>query len=155
MARDLQPAHEALTFLYEALEQTRALSLDEERSGSLVLIATLEAFHGDARPWPCRPAGDRQVAVGGGVLGLATRLGAPLYIAVQVFNRAGRPDLVARCSGYSRQQEYSSTRMYTYFHDLAVDEAKVGPRHGSVRGARGGRSGRSGRRVRRRCADRG
>ena len=123
VARARTEPDEALTFLYEALEQTRALSLDTERSASLVLIATLEAFHGDAR---------RGLAALQEMLRWQSEaaysgfypLGAPLYIAVQVFNRVGRPDLVARCSGYSQPREYISTRMYTSFHDLAVDEAR-------------------------------
>jgi len=88
-----------------------------------VLIATLEAFHGDARRGLV--ALQEMLRWRSDAAPSATYpLSAPLYVAVQVFNRAGRPDLVARCSGFSQHRGYVSTRMYRYFHDLAVDQAR-------------------------------
>lgn len=48
-----------------------------------------------------------------------------LYIAVQVFNRVGRPDLVAQCDGYCRQHTVVPPPFYADFHDQPVRDARA------------------------------
>lgn len=116
----------ALAYLYEALERSRRLGLDNEHAASLALVVTLEAFYGDANRAleAMREAISRELEAG-----YAYWLSTPFYMGHQVFNRVGRPDLVARCCGFSESAEYIATPMHRYWHELGVDEARsvLGP----------------------------
>jgi hypothetical protein len=109
----------AITTLRESVDLAEQLGIDSERASALSLIAALEACHGDARraleafrdqlvspvPWSWNRS--------------------DLYIGLQVFNRVGRPDLVARCYGVSRRVYLSAPVFYRKFNDDAIDEARA------------------------------
>jgi predicted ATPase len=110
----------AITLLHQSLDLTRRLAIESEQTSALALLAAIEARHGDARR--ALEALREQFS---SVARVSTDL--DLYIAGQVFNRVGRPDLVARCEGLSRRVRIAgmASPLYSKFHDDAVQEAKT------------------------------
>ena len=110
----------AMTLLHETLDMLRRLENDSERIPALGLLAALEGTHGSARR--SLEAIREQIVLSS----LSPYFFAGnLYMAVQVFNRVGRPDLVAQCDGYCIQHGVSPAPFYLEFHDPPVQEARA------------------------------
>jgi hypothetical protein len=109
----------AIAILRQSVDLTERLGIESERTMALSLIAALEARHGDAR----RSLEALRDEIVSPVPLSAFR--SDLYIGLQVFNRVGRPDLVARCSGMTRRLHWSSPPLHQKFYDAAVEEARA------------------------------
>jgi predicted ATPase len=113
-----EPAR-AITILRQSADLTARLGIESERATALSLIAALEARYGDARRG-LEAMRDT----------LATEFPRPafrsdLYIGIELFNRVGRPDLVARWYGVSRRYVPSAPPLYRKFNQDAVQEARA------------------------------
>jgi hypothetical protein len=110
---------QAITILRQSVDLTERLGIESERASALSLIAALEARHGDARR--------ALEALRDGITSLVppTAFRSDFYIGLEVFNRVGRPDLVAQCYGMTRRLYTSSPPLYKRFNDAAVEEAKA------------------------------
>jgi predicted ATPase/class 3 adenylate cyclase len=114
MALSRTDPQRAMTLLQESIELAGQFEIDSERLAALGLLASLEALYGDAR---------RSLEALRQVL-LSTSAPQLSYIFLQhgipVFNRAGRPDLVARCHGHTR-----NTRGYSHPFYLKLNEGML------------------------------
>ena len=110
----------AVTLLHEALTILRKLENDSERIPSLGLLAALEGHYGDAR------RGLEAIREQMTASARSERLLVPnLYIAIQVFNRVGRPELVAQSVGYCRQVGVTGPPFYASFHETSIEDARA------------------------------
>jgi predicted ATPase/class 3 adenylate cyclase len=109
----------AITLLHDALGVLRRLENDSERIPSLGLLAALEGHYGDARQ------GLEAIREQMTASATSRYFTVPnLYIAVQVFNRVDRPELVAQCGGYCRQAGVIGPPFYEGFHETSMREAR-------------------------------
>ena len=121
----------AIDLLHEAVAMAVTLDNESERVSSLALLAALEARHGDAHRGLVALREQmvvRSVSAAGRSVS-AGYLGIDLYIAIEVFNRLGRPDLAARSDGLFRQLQasqlhYSPPPLYRKYHEQAIDAAR-------------------------------
>jgi predicted ATPase/class 3 adenylate cyclase len=117
MANSRRDPAGAIELLREAVRELRALGIESEHGSALLLITGLEARHGDARRG--------LEAMRDQMASQSTFQEVGPYIGSQLFNRVGRPDLVARCDGYWSGHGYQPPPYYTSFHDPAVVEARA------------------------------
>jgi hypothetical protein len=110
---------QAITLLRESVDLTERFGIESERVSALSLIAALEARHGDAR----RALEALRAEIVSPVPWSWNR--SDLYIGLQVFNRVGRPDLVARCYGVSRRVYPSAPAFFRKLNDDAIEEARA------------------------------
>jgi hypothetical protein len=114
---NVDPA-QGIGILGRSVDLMEQLGIEYERASALSLIAALEARHGDPRR-ALQALRDQ----------IATRVPATgrsdLYIGTAVFNRVGRPDLVARCYGMSRRYYPSAPPLYWKFNREAVEQARA------------------------------
>jgi predicted ATPase/class 3 adenylate cyclase len=121
LALGQQHPREAITLLEEALTILRQVENESERIPSLGLLAALEGHHGDARRSLDALREQMTTSATSGYL-----LAVPnLYIAIQVFNRVGRPDLVAQCGGYCRELGVTGPPFYLAFHETSMEQARA------------------------------
>ncbi len=114
----------AMSVLHESLARTGELGIDSEHLTALGLLAALEARHGDIRR--SLEAMQEQISSPpqAGFI-IATNM----YIALEVFNRVGRPDLVATCHGQQAEalRIYEAAlpgNHYVRYHVEAVERAR-------------------------------
>jgi hypothetical protein len=110
----------AITLLRETVELTQLLEIESEHVFALAMLSALEAHHGDAR----RGLEAFREQLASRTLPSA-HLGIDVYIGVEVFNRVGRPDLVARCEGWSRHVRRYRPPFYARFYEGAVQKARA------------------------------
>ncbi|MCJ7438733.1 MAG: adenylate/guanylate cyclase domain-containing protein [Acidimicrobiia bacterium] len=110
----------AITLLHEALDILRQLENDSERIPALGLLAALEGHHGNARQ---SLEAIREQMTASAVSGYF--VASNLYIGIQVFNRVGRPDLVAQCDGYCQEVGVMPPPFYFRYHEESVREARA------------------------------
>jgi hypothetical protein len=108
----------ALTLLHESIDLTERIGLQSERFAAFAVVAALEAFHGDERR--ALEAFHDQIAA---LPRIYPR--ADTFAGAQVFNRVGRPDLVARCDGMFRLLVSAIPPLFARFHRHAVEEARA------------------------------
>lgn len=109
----------AIASLVETAEQLRRLEIESEYDSAMILITALEARHGDAR----RGLETMRAQLGSQHQGFFRSAGP--YIGVELFNRVGRPDLVALCDGFWFHLGFTAPPFYATFHDPAVIEARA------------------------------
>jgi predicted ATPase/class 3 adenylate cyclase len=120
LALGQQDPRGAITLLHEALTLLRRLENDSERIPSLGLLAALEGHYGDARQGLEALREQMTASASSGYFVVPN-----LYIAIQVFNRVGRPELVAQCGGYCEQVGVSGPPFYLRFHETSMLEART------------------------------
>jgi hypothetical protein len=108
----------AITILRQSVDLLEPLGIEDPRSAALSLIAGLEARHGDARR--ALEALRAQIAIRA-----RSWSGSDLYLAMQVFNRVGRPDLVARCYGITRRVHVFLAPLYRKYTEYLVEQARA------------------------------
>jgi predicted ATPase len=113
----------SIAILRQSVDLNERLGNESERAGALAFIAALEARHGDAR-LALEALRDEIVTPVP-----LSRFRADLYMGVQVFNRVGRPDLVARCYGVTQSRYPFLPPLYRKFTDYAVEEARASLGH--------------------------
>jgi predicted ATPase/class 3 adenylate cyclase len=111
----------AMRLARESLDLTRHLGIESERVTALALLAALEARHGDAH----RGLEALQEQLRSSTSFLYGSLGTDLYYETELLNRVGRPDLVARCYGVSRQLQRSMGPLYAKMREQAIQNAKA------------------------------
>ena len=110
----------AIELLYETLALTRRLDVHSERVATLGLLSALEAQHGDAR----RSLEAIREQLVSGKYG-AFDIGSNLYIGTEVFNRLGRPDLVAKCEGHCQHVGLVGPMFYAELHERPIRTARA------------------------------
>jgi predicted ATPase/class 3 adenylate cyclase len=111
----------AMRLVHESLDLTRRLGIESEQLTALALLAALEARHGDAR----RGLEALRENLGSGGTFQLSSFGTDVYCATELFNRVGRPDLVAQCDGLSGQLRRSMGPLYAKMHEQAVLKARA------------------------------
>jgi predicted ATPase/class 3 adenylate cyclase len=115
---------QAIALLHEALDIQRRLENESERIPALGLLAALEGQYGEARQ---SLAAISEQMTASTVSGFFVALN--VYVGIQVFNRVGRPDLVAQCDGYCQQVNIGvndvARPLYVGFHEESVREARA------------------------------
>jgi hypothetical protein len=110
---------QAITILRQSVDLMEQLGIENERVAALSLIAALEARHGDAHR--ALEALRAQLATGVHWSWAVS----DLYFAIQVFNRVGRPDLVARCFGMCGRAYAFLAPLHRKFTEYAVEQARA------------------------------
>lgn len=111
----------AIKLLYETLELTRRLEVDSERISTLGLLCALEAEHGDARR-SLEAMREQLVSTKSSRFFVETNL----TIGTEVFNRFGRPDLVAMCEGQCHTIGIvAGPDLYADFHERPIRKARA------------------------------
>ena len=110
----------AISLLHEALNILRRLENESERIPALGLLAALEGRYGEARQ---SLEAIREQMTASTVSGYF--IASNLYIGIQVFNRVGRPDLVAQCDGYCQRVKVEARTLYLDYHEESVREARA------------------------------
>jgi hypothetical protein len=110
----------AIAVLYETLALTRRLELDSERTSTLGLLAALEAQHGVARR-SLEAIREQLVAHNFSRFFVTSNF----YIGTGVFNRIGRPDLVAKCEGHCQQIGLVAPMFYAELHEFPIRTARA------------------------------
>jgi predicted ATPase/class 3 adenylate cyclase len=110
----------AIELLYETLDMTRRVDVDSERIATLGLLCALEAEHGDTRR---SLAAMRETLVST----KSTRffIHSNLYVGTEVFNRVGRPDLVAICAGHCHNIGITGPNLYAELHERPIRKARA------------------------------
>jgi hypothetical protein len=111
---------QAIELVQQTLELTRRLENESEQYVALGLLTALEARHGDAR----RSLDAMRFQLSG-ELWPGSLDAQHFYVGIEVFNRVGRPDLVAKCDGYCRAAGIVGSAFYAGFHDDAVAAARA------------------------------
>jgi predicted ATPase len=115
--------HSAMTRLRASVELGRRHHSEAEEGAALMLLAYLEARHGDGRQ-ALETIRERTVwEMGNRLQGLA-----PFYLGTGAFNRVGRPDLVALCEGNSRAigaRRGAATKLWNELHAEETSEART------------------------------
>jgi predicted ATPase/class 3 adenylate cyclase len=118
MARSHRDPIGSIELLRQARDELRMLGIESEHGSALLLIAGLEARHGDARRGL---EAMRELMV----TRVNTFREAGPFIGGELFNRLGRPDVVASCDGYWTGHGFRPPPYYASFHDPAVVEARA------------------------------
>jgi hypothetical protein len=109
----------ALSLLRESIDLSERIGDEFGRFAALKAVAALEAFHGDEHR--ALEAVRDQIATPPG----AKPVDDDAWTGAVVFNRVGRPDLVARCYGMSRRFRGTWPPLYGRLRRHAVDEARA------------------------------
>jgi predicted ATPase/class 3 adenylate cyclase len=114
----------AIAMLHETLERTRGLGNDSEQLTALGLLAALEARHGDIHR-SLEAMRDQSMTTSQPMFIVASNI----YIGLEVFNRVGRPEVVARAHGqcFEALWAYDAAapgNHYVRYHSEAVERAR-------------------------------
>jgi hypothetical protein len=119
MALSSTDPQRAITLLQESIELARRFEIDNERLAALGLLASLEAQHGDARR---SLEALREVLLS---MSAPQHSGVFLQYGIPVFSRVGRPDLVGRSHGHTRNTPGYSPPVYLKLNEGRLKAARA------------------------------